>query len=278
MVEQESQVHVDRTATHEVTADRHRTYVYAIGRIQPRFPSLGVEKEFAQATGRSETAGLSDRQAVHAVLTDPSNRYLARKLCWVLSVEGQDTYVLVPREPMDLDLLIEAVRPSPHTSDIDVVIGVLGPLAPPDFCNGLVVPMVVLSQVYSFDSDALVAAIPQPEDIPEDQFRTAAEDLFQRVQQLADNAGATDEHRALNYLAVRYPAIYSLAADKFSQNSSLTAVDVTSSRLSGLRNIVNVVFTFTERRTGVIDKCAVRVDTTEEFPFLVTKLQPHFDR
>jgi hypothetical protein len=26
--------------------------------------------------------------------------------------------------------------------------------------------------------------------------------------QLTDNAGATDEHRALNYLAMRYPAIY----------------------------------------------------------------------
>ncbi|MCU1345256.1 MAG: PatG Domain, partial [Acidimicrobiia bacterium] len=29
------------------------TFVYAIGRIEPRFPSLGVEKEFAQATGRA---------------------------------------------------------------------------------------------------------------------------------------------------------------------------------------------------------------------------------
>ena len=33
-------------------------YVYAIGRIEPRFPTLSAEKEFAQATGRAETAGL----------------------------------------------------------------------------------------------------------------------------------------------------------------------------------------------------------------------------
>jgi hypothetical protein len=38
------------------------SYVYAIGRIEPRFPSLSVEKEFAQATARSETKGLTDRQ------------------------------------------------------------------------------------------------------------------------------------------------------------------------------------------------------------------------
>src|SRR6516225_2832833 len=38
-------------------------YVYALGRIEPRFPRLSVEKEYAQATSRAETAGLTDRQA-----------------------------------------------------------------------------------------------------------------------------------------------------------------------------------------------------------------------
>jgi PatG Domain len=33
-------------------------YVYALGRIEPRFPRLSVEKEYAQAAGRAETAGL----------------------------------------------------------------------------------------------------------------------------------------------------------------------------------------------------------------------------
>lgn len=32
-----------------------------------------------------------------------------------------------------------------------------------------------------------------------------------RIVQIADNAGATDEHRALNYLVVRYPRIYEKA-------------------------------------------------------------------
>ncbi len=30
---------------------------------------------------------------------------------------------------------------------------------------------------------------------------------------MTDNAGATDEHRALNYLAMGYPAIYARAAE-----------------------------------------------------------------
>jgi PatG Domain len=40
------------------------SYVYALGRIEPRFPRLSVEKEFAQATGRAETVNLTDRQAL----------------------------------------------------------------------------------------------------------------------------------------------------------------------------------------------------------------------
>src|SRR5438034_9708182 len=70
------------------------SYVYALGRVMPRFPSLAVEKEFAQITGRAETTGLTDRQALQSVLSQRSNRYLARQLCWVLEIEGLETYLL----------------------------------------------------------------------------------------------------------------------------------------------------------------------------------------
>src|SRR5512132_365166 len=126
-------------------------YVYAVGRVEPRFPSLALEKEFAQATGRAETAGLTDRQAVHAVLSQRANRYLARQLCYVLTIEGLETYLLQPRDPTDLELLVEAVRPAPRPTDVDVVIGMRGPLAPPELCNGLMVPIVGFNQLYSFD-------------------------------------------------------------------------------------------------------------------------------
>jgi hypothetical protein len=99
-----------------------------------------------------------------------------------------------------------------------------------------------------------------------------------RIMQMADNAGATDEHRALNYCAVRYPAIYAKAAEEFAQNSSLTAVEVRPSPLSGTRKIVDAIFSFTNRNTDVTEKFFVRVDVTEEFPFLVTKMSPYFDR
>ena len=96
--------------------------------------------------------------------------------------------------------------------------------------------------------------------------------------QLTDNAGATDEHRALNYLVMRYPSSYAKTAEKNGETCSLTAVDVRPSRLSSTRNIVDVIFSYTHRQTDVTDKHFVRVDVSEKFPFLVTKMAPYFDR
>jgi PatG C-terminal len=257
------------------------SYVYALGRITPRFPSLAVEKEFAQATGRADTTGLTDRQVLQSVLSERENRYLARQLCWVLTIEGLETYILRPRDPADLDLLVEAMRPTPSLLDVDVVVGVRGPIATPDMCNGLMIPIVAFDQIYSFDRDSLVASIPRPESIPakqEESFRASAGELFDRIMQTADNAGATDEDRALNYLTMRYPAIYARAAEEFGRSASLTAVTVRPSSLSGVRNIVDVIFSYTHRTTDVTEKYFVRVDVTEEFPFLVTKLSPYYDR
>lgn len=257
------------------------SYIFAIGRIEMRFPTLAVEKEFAQATGRANTAGLTDREAIRAVLSERNNRYIARQICWVLSIEGLETYILSPRDPADFDLLLEAVRATPTPIDVDVVVGLRGPIAPPEMCNGLMLPLVVFDQIYSFDRDALIKAIPRPETISakqDKQFRTAAGELFDRILQMADNAGATDEHRALNYLAVRYPAIYGLATEAYGRNSSLTAVEARPSRLSGVRKVIDVIFSFTSRETDVTEKYFVRVDVTEEFPFLVTKMSPYYDR
>lgn len=58
----------------------------------------------------------------------------------------------------------------------------------------------------------------------------------------------------------------------------LSGVEVLQSPLSGLRKIVEVVFSFTDRQTDVTEKWFVRVDVTEEFPFLVTKMSRFFDR
>jgi PatG C-terminal len=77
---------------------------------------------------------------------------------------------------------------------------------------------------------------------------------------------------------MRYPAIYATAAEEFAKDFSLTAVDVRRSPLSSTRSIVDVVFCYTNRNTDFTEKFFVRCDVTEEFPFLVTKMSPYYDR
>ena len=282
-----SQVAVDTVApaqpapcpTCGAAAGSPASYIYALGQIETRFPRPSVEKELAQATGRAETAGSTDRQAFQNVLSQRENRYLARQLCWVLTVQELETYILQPRDPADLDLLIGALRGPPDPVPwISTVIGVRGPIAPPEYCNGLMIPIVAFDQIYTFSKDALIEAIPRPDSIPAERFGAAARELFDTIIQMTDNAGATDENRAMNYLAVRYPTIYARVAEAFGDNLGLTSVDVQPSPLSGARNIVEVIFSFTHRTTGFPEKSFVRVDVTEEFPFLVTKISPYYDR
>jgi hypothetical protein len=198
-------------------------------------------------------------------------------MCWVLMIQGLETYILQPRDPADIDLLISAIEP--HESPwISTVIGVRGPIAPPDYCNGLMVPIVIFDQIYTFSRESLIEAIPRPEGVDAQQFGAASRELFDRIMQMTDNAGATDEHRALNYLSVRYPAIYARAAEEFARDFSLTAVETRLSPLSGTRTILDVIFSYTNRNTDFTEKFFVRVDVTEEFPFLVTKLSPYYDR
>jgi hypothetical protein len=253
--------------------------VYVIGHIEPRYPSLAIEKETRQATARvGDTSNDTDRQVMQKVLHEPNNRYLVRRLCWVLSVQGIEHYILVPRDPTDYQQLVDAYRAEPNPGDLELVIGVRGPIANPEMCNGLLVPILIFDQIYAFDRKSLLDAIPKPKEGDAERFIAAAGEMFDRIMQQTDNAGATDADCALNYLAARYDRIYSLAAEQFANNASFTSIDVLPSPLSGLRKIVEVVFGFTNRDTDVVSKYFVRVDVTECFPFLVTKMSPYYDR
>ncbi|MFE7379737.1 hypothetical protein ACFU9F_05125 [Streptomyces zhihengii] len=250
-------------------------HVYAVGRVEARFPDLGVEKELEQAVGRTDTRGMTDGQAVHTVLNEPANRYLARQMCWVLTIGGIDAYLLVPRDSAEVDLLVETVRPTPGAGDVDVVIGTLGGLAPPDRCNGLTLPQVGFEQLYSFDTASFLDRLPPPDGIEDDAFRASAEEVLSRVTELTDNTGSTDRHRAVNYLALRYPRIYSAAAAQYAKNCALTGVDTSRSEVSRTRTLIDVVFTYTDRTTNVADRLAARVDVTGMFPFLAAPLSPY---
>jgi PatG C-terminal len=260
------------------------SFIYVIGKVVHRFPNRSLELELAQATGRraiEQTRSRTHEEVIHNALTDPANRYIARQICYVLNIEGLETYILVPTDPLDIDRLAQALRPPPAgggTTDIDVVIGRRGPISSPEICNGLMVPIVMVDQIYSFDREALMKAMPKRKGESEDQFKKTSNSVFDHIIQISDNAGAADEHRALNYLAVRYDEIYHRTQLMQDENYSFSAVDVRQSRLSGTRKIVDVIFSYENRANRAVQKWFARVDVTEEFPFLVSPLQQYFER
>src|SRR5262249_4134149 len=149
------------------------------GKVEYRFPTLGTEKEVAQVIGRGNAEGLTDQNAVYEALKE--YRYLARLMCYVMVIGGLETYLLQPRDPMDLDLLVEAVRPTGAAGDMDAVVGVRGPVASPEQCNGLTVPIVIFDQLYSFDSGELRRSIPRPDDVDEQSFLATADEVLGRI-------------------------------------------------------------------------------------------------
>ena len=67
------------------------------------------------------------------MLSKPENRYLLRQLCFVMTIEGLETYILVPRGPADIGLLVEALRPAPQdplTDLTDLILDIFAYFAP----------------------------------------------------------------------------------------------------------------------------------------------------
>jgi hypothetical protein len=135
-------------------------YVYAIGTVTARFPSLNIEKEFMQAWGKNpeQVLQISDADKF-AVLSQGQNFYLAREMCWVFQSGDIDLYILRPRSYIELTDLVTCLAPTPNQVSFALVIGALGPIAPASLCNGAQLPIVTCSQVFSFTGQAFINSI-----------------------------------------------------------------------------------------------------------------------
>jgi hypothetical protein len=252
-------------------------FAYAIGRVEPRFPSIAVEKEFAQAAGAGESATVADRERLSRVLKDPDNRYLADQMCWVFVAQGMDAFMVRWRDVADRDHLIDTIGTAEDTSAIDAVVGWVDDGWDVGLCGNLRLPSVRIIQLLSFSREEFVAGVPAPENTDDGQFRAAVGNLFERVARRSDNTGQSDEHRALNYVALRYPALYEIAAQAFAKEMSLVTIDARRGAAGWPRRIVEVWLIFRGRRDDVVEQYRCRVDVTEVFPFLVSPLEPTFD-
>jgi hypothetical protein len=281
------------------------SYVYAVGQIEPRFPTLALEKEFAQVARLyfpNEPSEPTDPQVIERLLSD--NRYLVRQLCWVLTIEDQPAYILRPRDPRGYEMLLDAVRvlasvPRATQNAMDrrdaamnVVVGVAGPPAPPDLCNGMQVPMVVFDQIFSLTQSDLVqmgrearsqlrearVRLPAARAEGAEPSQRSLESDVSYLLQAVDNLGRTPEHRALNFVVTREPIVHALTARVGEGELDLAGINTRPSRLSGVaegRLIFDVILAFGPQG---LEQYFLRVDVTGEFPFVVTPLQRFYFR
>ena len=266
-------------------------FVYVWGDVDIRFPdpSVMVELETMAVTLNIHKAGPdeSPRNWYLRVLQQPEARYIAREVSWILKVQGQPAYYLCLRDLSDLDNLIECLG-SPeeygynYFNDLRVFVG-RSLLVPIETCPGICAPVLLVNQLFAFSAKSMYGHIKNA--VEEKDRRTLAEHdfnkLFSILDQGSDNFGDTDARRAINYLIVRYAPLYEeYFKHVVDKEYYLVGVTVARSRLSRQavgKHIVDVIFSYQNQVTSVLQKWFVRVDVSHLFPMIVTHYQSYID-
>jgi hypothetical protein len=249
-------------------------FVYAIGRLETRFPTVGIEREFQQCEARlpqskaSAPAGARLREVLEA------NPHLSGRMCYLLMVGGVPAYIVAPTGAYLRESLFEAVERARAADEWCVLIGRRGSIATPTTCAGVLAPIVACDQLSPFSLDELqesllhrLAEALKARKIGRDAFTTVSRDLFSQVAASIENLGATDSDRALNYVLMQHPGFFLAAAER-SDTHRLDRIEARRSEGLGSRRVVAVIVTFVDRTTGIPDRLFSRVDVTEEWPFL----------
>ena len=268
-----AQVAPAQTCT-DVSAFTQGSYVYAFGTIKPTFPSLDVRKEFERLASKAQPPVSPDD--FYTVLDQ--NPYIADYLCWVLEIGNVDTYVLKPRSRREQEDMIQSLKQvgSSFDGQSSIVVGPMGSPADPGLCNGLQVPMVLVNQVYYFDFNDQIAQISK-----EYCADGNAVNAVLKAMELKPNPGESNQDRAYNYLAFRYPEIYiqtcTLQKDTSDGPYFLVSISTRPSpvQVLGSRDLVDVIFKYQNPANQQEKFYFCSVDVTGQFPFLNTALRPY---
>jgi hypothetical protein len=257
-------------------------FVYAIGRLAPQFQSLDVEKEFAQLAAGVKGREASEHHRLKTVVEQEENLYLAHHICWVFTVQGIDSFAIVPRDNNDARQLIDAFVPASEEDVVNVLVGRTATTPPAWDWSSTGLRLISADQLLRFTLDEFVEALDKDyrgggsEGSADPDHRAAMRELFFRLTRRVDNQGVTDTDRARNYVALRYPALYHATLKALSEGKALMGIEARPT-LSGARQLVSVRLVFRDRRTQIVERYSCMVDVTGEFCFLAAPLSPTWD-
>jgi hypothetical protein len=259
----------------EQAAHLPEQFIYTIGRMDVRFPTIGIEKEFQQRQRAAELKGelpASRTERIRAVLRE--NPHLWPRVCFVFSVASVPAYIVTPSSQHTLQQMLEAASRSSDRNTFAVLIGRRVGTAQPGQCGGLLAPIAICDQMYVFSIDewtnelsARVEPTLKDKGAERGHFSTVAREFFDQVVNSSENIGGMDTHRALNYVLVQHPGLALSVSER--PKSVLDRIETRPVQGTDMRRMVAVILTFVSRTTGVPERLFCRVDVTEEWPFLV---------
>ncbi len=250
-------------------------YVYAVGLLRPEFASESGRKEFERVAAELPSETSSKEVSFYEVLIKPENFYLTKLICWIFEIGGIETYVVVPRDSNQLKKFIKGIEPVKDTTNkFDTLVGGLGPIAPPEMCNGRTLSTVRCNQLESFFFDTFTQYIQGETNIQ----LTSVQNLFLNMLRLTDNSGSSGAHRAINFMTFSYPDLYRILGSNLSSKSAteqifpFNGVTAKQAETGGERKKMEVVFKFENPDTSELEYQHCEVDVTDQYPFMTVNL------
>ena len=295
--------------------------VYAYGTIQARFPSLSVEKEFFQSVNINHllpdaekgiyqsVSNASDLKRLNElinaknslykvlsqldqsgeVLSQPdqsdhlNNLYLAREMCWVLqSRRDQPLYLLDIANDARLAELVRLLKVDGAGKKASIIaVGQARPLASNWACNGINAPVAALLSLTPVNPEGFCQTL-QSQINGLDASKCAL--IVSQLLTLTDNAGRTDEQRALNYALLNYLKIYQLAYSllygggmdccgrPLAGEGGYRLDGVRTEPAQGSGRLVKLLFSFTGNQPGMRQLWYCVVNVSGNYPFIAEEL------
>jgi len=246
------------------------SYIYALGRIQAQFPSNSVQNLYKEVSFQKFGPD-AENKSLFEVLSMPEHLFLAKKMCWVLTIDELDCYVLDAKTPSLLSAFIKALQPK-SSQQFEYIIAQMGPYAADNQCAGRTIPLAYVHQIQSFTVDDYCQVLSQQTDVELSKIKP----LFNSMLKFCRNTGDLPAQRALNYLSLKCTSLYKTftnpALAQHKEGIEFENIDAMTGSTDSNRHVMTLVFSYLNPESKRVEKQHINIDVTELYPFSCSEL------
>jgi hypothetical protein len=245
-------------------------YIYALGRIQAQFPSSSVQNLYDEVVFQKFGPDAKSK-SLFEVLSMPEHLFLAKKMCWVLTIDAVDCYVLHAQTPSLLSAFIKALQPKSN-QQFEYLVAHLGAYAADDQCAGRTIKIAYVHQIQSFTIDEYCQILSQQTGIELSKIKP----LFNSMLKFCRNGGNLPTQRALNYVSLKCTALYkTFTAPMLAQNKEgieFEQIEAITCSSESERQVMTLIFSYLNPQSKRVEKQHINIDVSEIYPFTCSEL------